>query len=61
MNVYYSSNVGSARMDRQKQQADSLANEWYKRAQLALSKVRLMCCARATTSRASLRERSSGL
>lgn len=43
MKVYYSPNVGSFRMDRQKQQADSLANEWYKRAQLALSKVRLMC------------------
>jgi hypothetical protein len=29
-------------MERQKQQADSLGNEWYKRAQLALSKVRLL-------------------
>jgi hypothetical protein len=29
----------SSRMERQKEQADNLANEWYKRAQLALSKV----------------------
>lgn len=28
------------RMERQKEQADNLASEWYKRAQLALSKVR---------------------
>lgn len=27
-------------MERQKEQADNLANEWYKRAQLALTKVR---------------------
>lgn len=29
-------------MERQKEQADNLANEWYKRAQLALTKVRLL-------------------
>lgn len=45
------------RMERQKQQADSLGNEWYKRAQLALSKVRLplqalslrVCCGARST------------
>ena len=29
-------------MERQKEQADNLANEWYKRAQLALTKVRFL-------------------